>query len=79
MYDLNASAPEARGNGRRRGKCVWAARMRCPAGVNTGDGPKQLRGSCSCTMCDLNASAPEARGKLLINRRQRTHFLMRLP
>ena len=32
MYDLNASAPEARENGRRRGKCVWTARMRCPKG-----------------------------------------------
>ena len=27
--------------------------MRCPGGVKTGDGPKQLRGSCSCTMLDV--------------------------
>ena len=56
MYDLNASAPEARGNGRRRGKCVWTAQMRCPEGVKTGDGPKQLRGSCSCTMYDFRCT-----------------------
>ena len=42
MYDLNASAPEARGNGRRRGKFVWTARMRCPEGVKTGDGCKPV-------------------------------------
>ena len=44
-------------------KCVWTARRRCPGGVKTGDGPKQLLGSCSCTMLDVRCTIWEIRAR----------------
>ena len=43
MYDVRLRCSRAlRGKTTDGGKCVWTARMRCPAGVKTGDGCKPV-------------------------------------